>query len=165
MRIKFIAFFMLLFVVSGDSFASLNEELDKFAKSLIEIVTYGEREEFSKIECMKISCGDIGTEIVFDDKRKPRSFKSIMSQDDLTYKIIGPFTIEPEFPDSSFTIVFYSISNSPFDVNNEISRSKGFAELYKSFLMTQVTVVGDKIVFQRVPFYLEAHHPFVGDYG
>ncbi len=162
---KKLALFTLLICLSYNCLAHKNSSLDKFAKSLVQTIKDGNVKRFKEIECIKISCGVIGLEIIFNQKRKPINFSSIMSQDDLVYKIVGPYTVEPEYPDASYTIIFYSVSNSPFDMDGGISQSVGNAELYKSFLMTQVTIVGDRVLFQRVPFYLETHHPFVGDYG
>ena len=163
--IKKLALFILLICLSDKCLAYKHSALDRFAKSLVQTIKDGNIKKFKEIECIKISCGNIGLEIIFDEKRKPVNFRSIMSQYDLVYKVVGPYTVEPEYPEASYTIVFYSVSNSPFDMDGAISQSVGYAELYKSFLMTQVTIVGDRILFQRVPFFLETHHPFIGDYG
>lgn len=157
-------FFFTLLALSVEAQADVGK-VTAFSKNLIQIVKSSNVEEFKQIECIKIPCGDIGATIVFGDGKKPTRFVEIMSSKDITFKAFGPYTVEEESPNATFTIVFYLPNNSPFDAEGNITMDRGFAELYKSFLQTQVTVKQGKVYFQRVPFYLESHHPYVGDYG
>jgi hypothetical protein len=153
----------MLFSVSASS-GDL-EVVEGFAAELIDIVKNSDVTRFKEIGCVKISCGNIGIGYIFGDNDSSHYFKEIMSKKDITFKVFGPYTIEKEYVDSSYGIVFYSKSNSPFGPNGTIDPDVGYAQLYRTFLQTQVTVVAGKVLFQRVPFYLESHHPYVGDYG
>jgi len=161
---KITIFILSLFFTCASS-ANTREEIEAFALSLIEIVKSSNASAFQKVGCVEIPCGNIGLEYIFGKNESSENFKMIMSRKDVTYKIFGPYTVEPEYPGATYSIVFYSPSNSPFNATGGISMEVGSSELYKSFLQTQVTVIGGKVLFQRVPFYLESHHPYIGDYG
>ena len=161
-----ITLFTFLIALSSTSFADSNVEIvERFSRSLIEIVKRSNKDEFKKIGCVKIPCGNIGLQYIFGDNDSSAKFREIMSYKDISFKVFGPYTVEPEYENSSYTILFYSLSNSPFDNQGGINEDYGYAELYKSFLQTQITIIDGKVLFQRVPFYLESHHPYVGDYG
>ena len=140
-------------------------KIERFSEYLIEIIRDSKVEEFRKIGCVNISCGEIGLELIFGENERSEKFKEIMSKKDLAVEIFGPYTVEPEYPDATYSIVFFSLSNSPFNAEGGISKEIGYAELYNSFLQTQVTIINGEIYFQRVPFYIESHHPYAGDYG
>lgn len=162
---KKLAIFILFTMLSSASIATELDSIEVFAASLINIIRTGNVDEFKKIDCVKIPCGDIGKSLIVGNNDSSNKFKEIMSKDDITFKIFGPYTVEPEYPDATYSIVFYSLSNPPFGSDGGINMDVGYAELYRTFLQTQVTVVDGEILFQRVPFYLEYHHPYVGDYG
>lgn len=163
--IKFITKVITVIAIWGLDAKANGNDVAAFAQQLIQIVKRSNIEEFKQIKCIKIPCGDIASNIIFSKDSEQSNFIEIMSATDITFKIVGPYTVEEEFPNATFTIVFYSQSNNPFDSKGNINMEKGFNELYRSFLQTQVTLVDGKVYFQRVPFYLESHHPYVGDYG
>jgi len=163
---KRIAFLVILIGFSGKCFSLSGMELvEEFSKDLIEIVNNRKLEEFKKIDCVKIPCGSIGLDYIFGNSDNSQKFRAIMAKEDITFKIFGPYTVEQEYKDMSYTIVFYSSSKSPFTAIGHIDTEYGYTELYESFLQTQIAVIGGRVLFQRVPFYLESHHPYVGDYG
>lgn len=157
--------FIVALIFSASGYANDLKVVEKFAADLIDMIKVSDVMKFEKVRCLKIPCGNIGVEYIFGSNESSQSFKSIMSEKDISYKVFGPYTVEAEYVDSSYTIVFYSKSNSPFGPDGKINIELGFTELYRTFLQTQVTVVEGKVLFQRVPFYLESHHPYAGDYG
>jgi hypothetical protein len=162
---KKVVLFIISILVSAICFADPRQDIETFSKSLIGIIKDTKVDEFKNINCVQIPCGDIGLEFIFGEKDSSAKFHEIMSQKDITFKIFGPYSVESEYPESTYSVVFYSPSHSPFNAEGRISMDVGYAELYESFLQTQVTVIDGKVLFQRVPFYLESHHPYVGDYG
>lgn len=161
---RFTIFILSLFFSYGSN-ANTHKKIEDFALFLIKTVKSSDVSEFQKVGCVKIHCGEIGIEYIFGENESSKKFNMIMSKEDVTYRIFGPYTVEPEYPGATYSIIFYSPSKSPFDAAGEISMEVGSNELYKSFLQTQVTVVDGEVLFQRVPFYLESHHPYIGDYG
>lgn len=159
-----IALIICVLAFAGTAAAEPIDVVERFANHLIAIVSSANKDEFSKIPCMKIECGDLGVQYVFGEGQIVTSYERLLTNNEIKYKILGPYTVEPEYENSSYTIVFYLNSKSPFNPNGVIDSDYGFEEMNKSFLQTQVTVVNDLVYFQRVPFYIEAHHPYAGDY-
>ena len=161
-------YILILFLFSSIAFADDGELLVlSFSQKVKSIVASSDVEAFKNLDCHPENCtsAPYTIEKIFSDAKKDTYFEKILKGSDVQIKIIGPFTYKPDWPKSSFTVIFYSASNSPFDNNGEISEEIGVRELYKSFLQMIVTIRDGVVGFHRVPFHLESHHPYVGDYG
>jgi hypothetical protein len=159
---------LFLFIFSPTVFSEDVESLVlSFSKKIKSAVVSSDLEAFKSLACLPTNCtnNDYTIDRIFSNVKNDTDFERILKGNDVQVKIIGPYTYEPEWPKSSFTVIFYSASNSPFDSNGEISEEVGVQELYKSFLQTIVTIRDGVVGFHRVPFHLESHHPYVGDYG
>lgn len=159
-----LALIIFILAIAGKVAAEPIDVVERFASHLIAIVSSSNKDEFSKIPCMKIECGDLGVQYVFGEGQIVTPYERLLSHGEIKYKILGPYTVEPEYKNTSYTIVFYLNSKSPFNAKGTIDSDYGFEEINKSFLQTQVTVLNSSVYFQRVPFYIEAHHPYAGDY-
>jgi len=160
--------FLILFFLSSMSFADENESLVRsFSMQVKSIISSSDIKAFKNLGCHPNNCTNNSYTIktIFADSKKETDFEKILKGSDVRVKIIGPYTYESNLPQSSYTVIFYSASNSPFNSNGKISDEVGIRELYKSFLQMIVTIRNGVAGFNRVPFHLESHHPYVGDYG
>jgi len=160
--------FFILFL-SFNLAADQNDKVLEFGENLKNIIAKSDQESFKSIQCLPENNYDCSSNsyalkaIFADDKNS--DFEKIMRTADLEIKIYGPLTIEEEYKDQSYVLVFYSPSNSPFGQNGYVSDEVGQRELYKSFLQTIVTLSDGVVYFHRTVFYIGRHHPYVEDYG
>jgi len=138
-----------------------------FSEQVKSIISSSDIKSFKNLDCHPSNCtnDNYTIETIFSDENNDTDFEKILKGSDVRIKIIGPYTYEPDSPQSSYTVIFFSASNYPFDSNGKISNEVGVRELYKSFLQMIVTIKDGVAGFNRVPFHLESHHPYVGDYG
>lgn len=164
---KYIQFLILLCFSSMSSADGKESLVFAFSKQVKSIIASSDIKAFKSLDCHPSNCtNDSYTiETIFSDVKKETSFEKILKGSDVIIKIIGPYTYKPDWPQGSYTVIFYSASNSPFDSNGNISEEVGVRELYKSFLQMIVTIREGVVGFHRVAFHLESHHPYVGDYG
>ena len=140
---KYIYSFLLVFL-SSVSIADESKSLVlNFSKEVQSIIASSDVQAFKNIVCHPSNCTDISyhIETVFGNTQTDTPFEKILKANDLRIKITGPYTYNPKWPQSSYTVIFYTVSNSPFDSNGKISEKVGVRELYKSFLQTVVTVI------------------------
>lgn len=160
----------LLFLVflSASAFANSDKVLVKgFAKSIIYSIANNDIETFKKLACHPSNCTDDKHTIktVFGSEDIETSFEKVFKANDIEIKIIGPYTYESKYSNKSYTIVFFNASDSPFNKDGVVTTEIGIKELFNSFFQTVVTIKEGEAGFHRVPFHLESHHPYVGDYG
>jgi hypothetical protein len=159
---------LILFLFSSIVFAEDSESLVlSFSNKVKSAVASSDVETFKNLECHPKNCTNDGYTIkeIFSDAENDTNFEKILKENDVQIKVVGPYTYNSDWPKSSYTVIFFSSSNSPFDSNGEISDEVGVRELYKTFLQMIVTIRDGVVGFHRVPFHLESHHPYVGDYG
>ena len=139
---KYLQFLILLFL-SPMSFADEEESLVlTFSKQVKSIISSSDIKAFKKLDCHPSNCTNdsFTIETIFANTQNDTDFEKMLKGSDVRIKIIGPYIYESALPKSSYTVIFFSASNSPFDINGKISNKIGVRELYKSFLQTVVTI-------------------------
>ena len=162
------AFAATALVVLGISSARASYEMvHEFALELGRVIAESDVHGFLQLTCVPEPCtnSEIAAQRVFGASNSISSFERIMRNPSLKVQITGPYTSEDRWSNSTYTIIYYDPTNSPFNSEEKIPHKTGLRELYESFLQTEVTVSEGAVHFHRVPFHLEAHHPYVGDYG
>ena len=138
-----------------------------FADDVRRLIAKSDVTGFSALPVLpsKNKVSDEVLESIFGPAESISNFQNIMRLPSLEFRVVGPYTREEQWPNATYTIIYYDSENSPFVSENEIPKEVGQANLYKSFLQTEVTVVDGEVRFHRVPFHLGSHHPYVGEYG
>lgn len=157
-----ICFFSVALCYAGEP----EESVRNFAEAVRSIISKSDKSSFINLPCVPSECSDSRTalEIIFGGEEESH-FERIMRNPNLKILIQGPFTYEIKWPNQSYVVIFYDPAKSPFNEKGIISDGIGLKELYKSFLQMIVTITEGEVSFHRVPFYIEAHHPYVGNYG
>ncbi|MCU7844165.1 MAG: hypothetical protein KZQ93_10035 [Candidatus Thiodiazotropha sp. (ex Monitilora ramsayi)] len=158
--------FICLFSSSISHAGGVDEAVRDFSEKVRLIIANSDKSSFIDIPCVPMLCSN-STEvidIVFGGEEET-DFERIMKIPELKILIRGPFSIEKQWQNKSYMVIYYDPDKPPFDDRGIISEETGIRDLYKSFLQMIVTVSEGKVSFHRVPFYIGAHHPYVGEYG
>jgi len=170
MRIKkhvaLLATIALMTLLQVSSAQTSNEQVQAFAFEVRRLIAESDISGFRQLSCVPANntISEEAIERIFGPSDSTSDFERIMREPMLEVEIIGPYTREDHWPNSSYMITYYTSESTPFDSNDRISDEIGRKELYKSFLEMEVTISNGTVHFHRTPFYLGAHHPYVGDY-
>ena len=158
------AAFLLSFPLSAQTSDALVRE---FALEARRLIAESDVPGFVMLPCLPEPCtdSDLVLERIFGQDDVVSNFERIMRQKNLDILINGPYTRESRWPSSTFNVIYFDPENAPFDSNGYIHKETGQAELYESFLQTEVTISDGVVWFHRMPFHVGAHHPHVEDYG
>ena len=165
MRIPLALIFVFTFILSF-SIKAENEVLaiKLFSEDVRTLIATRAIEKFSNIPYFpeSNSLSNTARESIFGIDS---NFENIMKNERVKLKVYGPFTYDESLPNATYVVIYYDPKESPFDISGNISDKVGVNELYHSFLQMVVTIKNGVVYFHRTPFYIESHHPYVGEYG
>jgi hypothetical protein len=155
--------FLAAFFIAGCN-ASESDEVNRFAESTLALIRSGDKTEFAKLPVFpgyKIS--DDAISMIFGEEGK-KGVGNFLAKIKPAIKIFGPQAMGDSNGYDVYFIVYY-------DPNEIESNKEGYFDSFEikkfwgtAYLETIITVVDNKAMFHRTPFYYGAHAPWAEDY-
>jgi hypothetical protein len=159
---KKIIFLTLFFIISCD--ASEYGKVESFSENIKQLIVSKDRNKFGLIHVFpKEHISNDSLSYIFGEAVSP-GVGEFLKQDQILVKIYGPYSRDDADGHKSYSIVYYDPHTIKHDNKGHFSSSEMKSFWGSAYLETVVTIVDNKVLFHRTPFYYGTHAPWAEDY-